>query len=520
MRKIIKISAVFALSAMLAMPTFASELEGQIEEANNRQEELQAEVANSQARLEELQGSKADIEEKIAEIDAEIEQVDALIAQYSDEEVVKEGVIDELELQISDQEDELAAKYEKMKIRIKYMYENLDANYIEAIFSSTSFGEFFEKVEYISALNKYDRKMMDEIEILNKELKANKESVEEELEVVQALGAAQEEQKVVLDDLQVMKSGELSNTVAAITEEENEIYALNAMLEENAGQIAALSAEYDEWLANGGGGGGGEPDPEAEEAARQAEEEAERLRQEAEEAEEAARRAEEEAERLRQEIPAEPVEEVEPEELGELETDEYGNPIEVEPVETEAPEPQIVVDPEAEAEAERLRQEAEEKERQRQEAEEEAERRRQEAENSGGGDYGGEAGVPTGSWIWPLPGYTEISSGFGPRDGGYHYGIDIPAPEGAAVVAVDGGKVVMARWDAGADTGLYVVIYHGGTYSEYMHLSGIAVSEGQNVSQGEVIGYVGNTGQSYGAHLHFAASAGTRYWENRFAPPF
>lgn len=504
MKKIVKITAVFALVIALAVPGFASELEDQIEEANNRQEELQAEVANSQARLEELQASKADIEEKIAEIDAEIAEVDSLIEQYSNEAGQKEVLIEDLEGQIDDQEDELAKKYEKMKIRIKYMYENLDANYIEAIFSSRSFGEFFEKVEYISALNNYDRKMMDEIEVLTKELKANKDTVTEELQVVQALGEAQEDQKTVLDGLQVMKSGELANTEVAIAAEAAEMDALNAMLEENAGQIAALSAEYDEWLASGGGGG--TPDPEAEEAARQAEEEAERLAREAEEAAEAARQAEEEAERMRQEVPAEPVE---------PETDENGEIIDPEQYETEAP--QIIGDPEAEQAAEEARRAAEEAEAARQAAEEEAARRRQEAEQSGGG---GEAGVPNGYWIWPVPGYTGISSGFGPRDGGFHYGIDIPAPEGTPVVACDGGKVVMARWSPGADTGIYVVIYHGGTYSEYMHLSGMAVGEGQLVSQGEVIGYVGNTGQSYGAHLHLAASAGTQYWLNRFAPPF
>jgi len=111
-----------------------------------------------------------------------------------------------------------------------------------------------------------------------------------------------------------------------------------------------------------------------------------------------------------------------------------------------------------------------------------------------------------GSMIWPAAG--PITSGYGmrwhPIYGTYsmHTGIDIGAPHGAPVKAADGGTVIYVGWMGGY--GNTVIVDHGGGISTlYAHLSGFAVSAGSNVSQGQVIAYVGSTGNSTGPHLHF-----------------
>ena len=88
------------------------------------------------------------------------------------------------------------------------------------------------------------------------------------------------------------------------------------------------------------------------------------------------------------------------------------------------------------------------------------------------------------------------------RWGRLHAGIDIAAPEGTPIRAADDGTVILAGWTGGY--GNYTCISHGGAISTcYGHQSRIATSVGANVSKGQVIGYVGNTGHSFGAHLHF-----------------
>jgi murein DD-endopeptidase MepM/ murein hydrolase activator NlpD len=118
--------------------------------------------------------------------------------------------------------------------------------------------------------------------------------------------------------------------------------------------------------------------------------------------------------------------------------------------------------------------------------------------------------VSTGNFAWPVPGVSNITSGFGYRWGSFHKGIDISSSGiyGKPIVAADSGKVIMAGYgNYGTGYGGYgnvVAINHGGGYSTlYGHCSSVAVSTGQVVEKGQVIAYVGSTGQSTGPHLHF-----------------
>lgn len=119
---------------------------------------------------------------------------------------------------------------------------------------------------------------------------------------------------------------------------------------------------------------------------------------------------------------------------------------------------------------------------------------------AGPGQVVGSGASSSAGLIWPIHG--PVSSEFGPRWGGFHPGIDIAVSTGVPIAAAGGGTVVVAGPNGGY--GNFVVIdHHNGYSTAYAHQSRIAVSEGQNVAQGEVIGYVGTTGFSTGPHLHF-----------------
>ena len=111
------------------------------------------------------------------------------------------------------------------------------------------------------------------------------------------------------------------------------------------------------------------------------------------------------------------------------------------------------------------------------------------------------------NYMWPLPGYYRLTSLFGYRihpitgKAHSHTGIDIPAPGGTPILACKSGQVVTSANHY--SYGNYVVIDHGnGNSTLYAHMSSRAVSEGQMVTQGQTIGYVGTTGSSTGNHLH------------------
>ena len=103
-------------------------------------------------------------------------------------------------------------------------------------------------------------------------------------------------------------------------------------------------------------------------------------------------------------------------------------------------------------------------------------------------------------WLLPVNQYT-YSSAYGWRWGRMHAGIDLAAPQGTPVYAMHAGTVALSGWYAGY--GYAVIIDHGnGTETLYAHNSELLVSEGQEVSAGERISLVGNTGYSFGPHLH------------------
>jgi murein DD-endopeptidase MepM/ murein hydrolase activator NlpD len=102
--------------------------------------------------------------------------------------------------------------------------------------------------------------------------------------------------------------------------------------------------------------------------------------------------------------------------------------------------------------------------------------------------------------IWPVQGV--LTSPYGMRWGRMHEGIDIGAATGTPIYAAAGGTVIYAGWEGGY--GNLTVIDHGnGLATAYGHQSQIAVSSGQTVSRGQLIGYIGSTGHSTGPHLHF-----------------
>ena len=119
---------------------------------------------------------------------------------------------------------------------------------------------------------------------------------------------------------------------------------------------------------------------------------------------------------------------------------------------------------------------------------------------------GGSIGIiEDGELCWPRPGHPYISCNFGDDDAygnSGHRGTDIPAPEGTPILAAHSGTVIISGWNN--SYGNQVLLDNGaGLSTRYAHMTAAAVSAGETVTAGQVIGYVGNTGDSTGFHLHF-----------------
>ncbi len=115
---------------------------------------------------------------------------------------------------------------------------------------------------------------------------------------------------------------------------------------------------------------------------------------------------------------------------------------------------------------------------------------------------------PTASIQWPLAYGVRLSSGYGPRRGRMHFGIDLVPGAGAPIQAIAEGTVRVAS-EAGGGYGVHVILDHVidgqmvTTHYAHMQYRSLGVQAGDTVQVGDFLGKVGNTGQSNGAHLHF-----------------
>lgn len=121
-----------------------------------------------------------------------------------------------------------------------------------------------------------------------------------------------------------------------------------------------------------------------------------------------------------------------------------------------------------------------------------------------GSRVGGDSAARSSGCIWPTNG--TVTSEYGARWGRLHAGIDIANRTGTPIWAAKSGQVIFVGGESGY--GLTVIIDHGGGFSTlYAHMSGFATSDGASVQQGQLIGYIGQTGDATGPHVHFE----TRY---------
>ena len=133
----------------------------------------------------------------------------------------------------------------------------------------------------------------------------------------------------------------------------------------------------------------------------------------------------------------------------------------------------------------------------------------------GGGTAGEGTNVGGLTWLKPTT-YSRVSSPYGFRvhpvygDWRFHNGVDLSAPSGTPIVATRSGVVTVAQYSSSA--GYYVTVDHqDGFQSKYLHMTHYIVKVGDYVNAGQVIGYVGSTGVSTGAHLHFTITYNGSY---------
>ena len=436
--------SVLMLVTCMAQPVFAAgDDESELEELQRQESEVEQKETETNEQLIEAQEKVEKVKKAVKELDEKIGTVEDAIYQLNADIEENLALLEKTKGELETAKETEAIWYEKLKLRLKAVYESGQTSYMEVLLHAESMSELFSKAEYSKDLAAYDREIMENLALARTEVEAKEKEVSKEEAILEESRAQQEEKKAELQEIKDEKSEELQSL-------QEDAEALKIYAEELKAEREALASEIAETAAR----------IEAERKAREeeearrkaAEEEARRKAAEEEEARKQ-KEAEEEAARQAQAAKEAEVQETQPDPEPEEET--YSEP---------------------------------------------------EEDYDDSDDYEGSGSSYSGGGLyWPLPGYAHLTTYFGEADAIYglpHRGIDVAAPGGTPIVAAESGTVVTAGWNG--SYGNYVAISHGaGVVTLYAHCSALYVSYGDYVSAGQTIAAVGTTGDSTGNHLHF-----------------
>lgn len=242
-----KKSITILLSVVLAvMPALELSASG-LSEAEKEKAALEAELEEAQALIDELKGSKENIESKVRQLDSRLTEIEGRILSLEEELEQTNVQIEDTRELLQEAENDESIQYERMKYRIKYMYENGSSmSMLEVLLTSGSIAEFVSQAEYIRQITNYDREMLkkyqetrqtvvDAKSVLESDyaqLEELKNQVGKEREAVQVLLAAKEEELSGIN-------GDISNAQADADAVAAEIQAQNEII----AQIQALEAK-------------------------------------------------------------------------------------------------------------------------------------------------------------------------------------------------------------------------------------------------------------------------------------
>lgn len=213
-----------------------------LEEAQQEKEKLENSLNEAQALVEELKGSKSNIQDKVTQLDAKLTKISADISNLESQLEDKNLEISDTSKVLKEAEEDAAVQYERMKVRIQYMYENRDKSYVEQILSARSISDVLNAVEYISQITRYDRQMLDKYQQTQVTVKDAKTALEQEKAELQQMQAKVEENRQAVSVLLTAKESELTAVDQDIKEANSQADAFEAELIAQEEVIAQIRA--------------------------------------------------------------------------------------------------------------------------------------------------------------------------------------------------------------------------------------------------------------------------------------
>lgn len=249
--KIAVLCFVLLLGAGLPLHAAASSSDSKaastsLKEAEKEKEALEEELEAAKQAVADLKESKGNVEEKLAALNTRLMNISERIT-------VLEGQLEEKNRDISETQEELeeakrvqAQQYEDMKLRIQFMYENSQTTYLQLLLEAKDITSLLNSVEYISEIQRYDRRKLEEYTEMVEYIAGVKAQLEQDYEELQEMKASVEEEKASVAALMKQKETELANIASNIMDAQSEAdyYAAEIQAQEELiAEIKRIEAE-------------------------------------------------------------------------------------------------------------------------------------------------------------------------------------------------------------------------------------------------------------------------------------
>ena len=226
-----------------------NEKEGELDELENHKASLQNGRSNLQSIVNGLQSEKQEMANYVQALDLQVQSIQNNIDSLNELIAAKEAEIQETQEELEAAEQTATAQYEAMKERIRFMYEQGDSMYLEMLMGADSFADMLNKADYIEQLSAYDRRKLEEYQLVVEYTQLCKEELLSEQELLdEAKVAAEEEQdnlNALIDEKEVQITAyetDIATKEAAIREYDAEIAEQNEIIAALEAQVAAEKA--------------------------------------------------------------------------------------------------------------------------------------------------------------------------------------------------------------------------------------------------------------------------------------
>ena len=187
-----------------------------IQDEKNKQHEMEKDLQDYKGMLNDLESLRSNTKAYIEALDEQLMTITNHLTELNNKMAAKLVQIDEINASLTLQEQEIAERYEAMKKRIQFMFENGNTYYLDMILSSDSMADILNKAEYMKEITDYDRNMLDKLIEAKAEIENTKVTLEAEKQNLAEMTAQTEGEKASMDALVLDKQKQLLNTESQI----------------------------------------------------------------------------------------------------------------------------------------------------------------------------------------------------------------------------------------------------------------------------------------------------------------